>query len=133
MIAHGTMAFNSPRAPKASPSSVPRILVLLESFDSRPAPDAHLKLSMIVREVDLSLERDLGMAVTSELNTNPGLCAFVRLYPRNLDEMGFLEESIKKQSSEMKSHSITFLRNAKRSSVLSVFQCNANSSAYWSV
>jgi hypothetical protein len=49
MIAHGAMAFNSPRAPKASPSSVPRILVLLESFDSRPAPDAHLKLSMIVR------------------------------------------------------------------------------------
>jgi hypothetical protein len=36
------------------------------------------------------------MAVTSELNTNPGLCAFVCLYPRNLDEMGFLEESIKK-------------------------------------
>jgi hypothetical protein len=73
------------------------------------------------------------MAVASELSTNPGLYAFVRLYPRNLDEMGFLEESIKKQSSEMKSHSITFLRNAKRSSVLSVFQCNANSSAYWSV
>jgi hypothetical protein len=73
------------------------------------------------------------MAVTSELNTNPGLCAFVCLYPRNLDEMGFLEESIKKQSSEMKSHSFTFVRNAKRSAVLSVFQCNANSSAYWSV
>jgi hypothetical protein len=49
MIAHGAMAFNSTRAPKVSPSSVPRILVLLESFDSRPAPDAHLKLSMIVR------------------------------------------------------------------------------------
>jgi hypothetical protein len=36
------------------------------------------------------------MGVTSELNTNPGLCAFVCLYPRNLDEMSFLEESIKK-------------------------------------
>ena len=32
------------------------------------------------------------MGVTSELNTNPGLCAFVCLYPRNLDEMGFLTE-----------------------------------------
>ena len=74
------------------------------------------------------------MAVTSELNTNPGLYAFVCLYPRNLEEVGFLEESIKKnQSSEMKSHSITFLLNAKRSSALSVFQCKTNSSAYWSV
>jgi hypothetical protein len=73
------------------------------------------------------------MAVTSELNINPDLGAFVCLYPRNLDDMGFLEDSIKKQSSKMKSHSITFLRNAKRSSVLSVFQCNANSSAYWTV
>jgi hypothetical protein len=38
------------------------------------------------------------MGVTSELNTNPGLCAFVCLYPRNLEEVGFLEESIKKTS-----------------------------------
>jgi hypothetical protein len=36
------------------------------------------------------------MAVTSELNTNSGLYAFVCLYPRNLEEVGFLEESIKK-------------------------------------
>jgi hypothetical protein len=50
------------------------------------------------REVDLSLQRDLGMAVTSELNANLGLCVFVWMYPRNLEEVGFLEESIKKTS-----------------------------------
>jgi len=47
------------------------------------------------------------MAVTSELNANLGLCVFVWMYPRNLEEVGFLEESIKKNN-QMKSHSIVF-------------------------
>jgi hypothetical protein len=73
------------------------------------------------------------MAVTSELNTNPGLCAFVCLYPRNLDEMGFLEESIKKTIKRDEISFDYFFTERQEIVVLSVFQCNTNSSAYWSV
>jgi hypothetical protein len=116
MIAHGAIAFNAEikelreelrkniweKAPDTSDTEVKKLAF---RFSPRTLYVEHIIRNQLGRdsaaswrEVDLSLERDLGMAVTSELNTNPGLCAFVCLYPRNLEEVGFLEESIKKNN-----------------------------------